>query len=80
MMKQGLLLARKPHIVIATPGRLADHLQSTDTVSLNKIKFLVGQQQQIAQTTTTEGQQQQTTTTNSDNKTMSFTYAFEGDG
>jgi len=41
MMKQALVLAEKPHIVIATPGRLADHLQSTDTVSLRKIKFLV---------------------------------------
>lgn len=41
MMKQSLLLAQKPHVVIATPGRLADHLRSTDTVSLNKIKFLV---------------------------------------
>lgn len=41
MMKQSLSLARKPHVVIATPGRLADHLRSTDTVSLKKIKFLV---------------------------------------
>lgn len=41
MMKQGLLLSRKPHIVIATPGRLADHLQNTDTVSFKRIKFLV---------------------------------------
>ncbi len=41
MMKQGLLLAKKPHVVIATPGRLADHIQNTDTVSFKKIKFLV---------------------------------------
>ena len=41
MMKQGLALAKRPHIVIATPGRLADHLQNTDTVSFKKIKFLV---------------------------------------
>ncbi|XP_064390499.1 probable ATP-dependent RNA helicase DDX49 [Halichondria panicea] len=41
MMKQGLSLAKKPHIVIATPGRLADHLANTDTVSLKRIKFLV---------------------------------------
>ena len=41
MMKQSLALARKPHVVIATPGRLADHLKSTDTVSLKKIRFLV---------------------------------------
>lgn len=41
MMKQGLLLSQRPHVVIATPGRLADHLKSTDTVSLKKIRFLV---------------------------------------
>lgn len=40
-MKQSLALSRNPHVVIATPGRLADHLQSTDTISLAKIKFLV---------------------------------------
>jgi superfamily II DNA/RNA helicase len=31
MMKQAQTLARRPHIVVATPGRLADHLQSTGT-------------------------------------------------
>ncbi|XP_063433312.1 probable ATP-dependent RNA helicase DDX49 [Mytilus trossulus] len=41
MMKQGIDLSVKPHIVISTPGRLADHLQSCDTFSLKKIKFLV---------------------------------------
>ena len=40
-MKQSLRLAERPHVVIATPGRLADHLQSTDTFSINHIKFLV---------------------------------------
>lgn len=40
-MKQSLILAEKPHVVIATPGRLADHLKSTDTFDLKKIKFLV---------------------------------------
>ena len=41
MMQQGLDLAVKPHIVISTPGRLADHIQSCDTFSLKKIRFLV---------------------------------------
>ena len=41
MMKQSLTLAERPHVVIATPGRLADHLKSTDTINLKKIKFLV---------------------------------------
>lgn len=41
MMVQGLELSKQPHIVVATPGRLADHLDSCDTFSLKKIKFLV---------------------------------------
>ncbi|CAG0890348.1 unnamed protein product [Darwinula stevensoni] len=41
MVEQGLALSRNPHIVIATPGRLADHISSCDTFSLTKIKFLV---------------------------------------
>ena len=41
MVMQGKELAKKPHIVIATPGRLADHLESCDTFSLKKIKYLV---------------------------------------
>ena len=30
MMKQGAELARRPHIVIATPGRLRHHIESAD--------------------------------------------------
>ncbi|KAK3746124.1 hypothetical protein QZH41_008828 [Actinostola sp. cb2023] len=41
MMKQAIALADRPHVVIATPGRLADHLKSTDTLTLHKIQFLV---------------------------------------
>ena len=41
MMKQGQDLSVKPHIVISTPGRLADHLDSCDTFSLGRVKFLV---------------------------------------
>lgn len=41
MVTQGLELSKRPHIVVATPGRLADHLLSCDTFSLKRIKFLV---------------------------------------
>lgn len=41
MMSQSLVLAKKPHIVIATPGRLIDHLENTKGFSLRALKFLV---------------------------------------
>ncbi|XP_037067757.1 probable ATP-dependent RNA helicase DDX49 isoform X3 [Peromyscus leucopus] len=41
MVAQALELSRKPHVVIATPGRLADHLRSSNTFNMKKIRFLV---------------------------------------
>ncbi|XP_050303715.1 probable ATP-dependent RNA helicase DDX49 [Anthonomus grandis grandis] len=41
MVEQGIQLSKNPHIVVATPGRLADHLQSCKTFTLSRIKFLV---------------------------------------
>ncbi|GAB1293242.1 Probable ATP-dependent RNA helicase DDX49 [Apodemus speciosus] len=41
MVAQALELSRKPHVVIATPGRLADHLRSSSTFNMKKIQFLV---------------------------------------
>ncbi|KAL5473872.1 hypothetical protein EMCRGX_G028435, partial [Ephydatia muelleri] len=41
MMTQSLVLAKKPHIVIATPGRLVDHLENTKGFNLRSLKFLV---------------------------------------
>jgi superfamily II DNA/RNA helicase len=41
MVQQAIELAEKPHIVIATPGRLADHIESGTNFSLNKIQMLV---------------------------------------
>lgn len=41
MMTQSLTLAKKPHIIIATPGRLVDHLENTKGFSLRNLKYLV---------------------------------------
>ncbi|KAI9224989.1 Ddx49-A-prov protein-like protein [Blastocladiella britannica] len=41
MMAQALALQKRPHVVIGTPGRLVDHLNSGTALHLRKIKFLV---------------------------------------
>ncbi|KAK6851595.1 hypothetical protein PG995_011720 [Apiospora arundinis] len=44
MRSQAIALAQRPHLIIATPGRLADHIRSSgqDTIAgLNRVKFLV---------------------------------------
>ena len=41
MMQQAVALARKPHVIIATPGRLVDHLENTRGFSLRTIGELV---------------------------------------
>ena len=42
MMSQALELDSLPHIVIATPGRIVDHLRSSSGVwNLSRVKFLV---------------------------------------
>lgn len=44
MREQAIALAKRPHIVIATPGRLADHIRSSgeDTVcGLRRTRFVV---------------------------------------
>eukprot|EP00639_Heterosigma_akashiwo_P013347 CAMPEP_0206372978 /NCGR_PEP_ID=MMETSP0294-20121207/7435_1 /ASSEMBLY_ACC=CAM_ASM_000327 /TAXON_ID=39354 /ORGANISM="Heterosigma akashiwo, Strain CCMP2393" /LENGTH=345 /DNA_ID=CAMNT_0053820469 /DNA_START=38 /DNA_END=1072 /DNA_ORIENTATION=- len=41
MMAQAVALARKPHVVVATPGRLVDHLENTKGFSLRTIKYLI---------------------------------------
>nr|BAE87969.1 unnamed protein product [Macaca fascicularis] len=40
-MSQSLALAKKPHIIIATPGRLIDHLENTKGFNLRALKYLV---------------------------------------
>jgi ATP-dependent RNA helicase DDX47/RRP3 len=41
MPTQAIALAKRPHIVVATPGRLMDHLEKTKGFNLRNIKFLV---------------------------------------
>ena len=40
-LRQSQDLDRRPHVVIATPGRLADHIENNSTFSLAKVKYLV---------------------------------------
>ncbi|XP_075982298.1 putative ATP-dependent RNA helicase Dbp45A [Anticarsia gemmatalis] len=40
-IEEALKLCKRPHIVVAMPGRLADHISGCDTFSLKKIKYLV---------------------------------------
>ena len=42
MMTQALELDSRPHVVVATPGRIVDHLKSSSDWDLSRIKFLVG--------------------------------------
>merc|ERR1719181_1074820 len=41
MVTQALKLAEKPHVVIASPGRLLDHLENTKGFHLRQLKYLV---------------------------------------
>jgi ATP-dependent RNA helicase DDX47/RRP3 len=41
MVSQAISLGKKPHIVVATPGRLLDHLENTKGFSLRALKYLV---------------------------------------
>ncbi|KAA1469548.1 DEAD-domain-containing protein [Dentipellis sp. KUC8613] len=40
-VQQSIALAKRPHIIVATPGRLNDHLENTKGFSLRGLKFLV---------------------------------------
>jgi ATP-dependent RNA helicase DDX47/RRP3 len=41
MMTQAIVLAKKPHVIVATPGRLVDHLQNTKGFNLRSLKYLM---------------------------------------
>lgn len=40
-MAQAVALGKKPHIIVATPGRLVDHLENTKGFSLRYVRYLV---------------------------------------
>ncbi|MQL73926.1 hypothetical protein Taro_006259 [Colocasia esculenta] len=40
-VQQAISLAKRPHIVVGTPGRLLDHLSNTKNFSLRTLKYLV---------------------------------------
>ena len=41
MMQQASALAKRPHVLVSTPGRLVDHLRSSDVLDLSRIRYLV---------------------------------------
>ena len=41
MMEQALSLAKRPHVVVASPGRIVDHLENTKGFNLRSLRFLV---------------------------------------
>lgn len=41
MMSQAISLAKRPHIIVGTPGRVADHLANTKGFTLKALKYLV---------------------------------------
>lgn len=46
MMAQALELEKRPHVVIATPGRIVDHLRSSSGEwNLSRVKFLASEMQ-----------------------------------
>lgn len=40
-MLQAAALAKNPHIIVATPGRLLHHLQKSSPINLRTVKYLV---------------------------------------
>lgn len=41
MVSQAIALSKKPHVIVGTPGRVADHLANTKGFHLKKLKYLI---------------------------------------
>lgn len=41
MVSQAVMIGKKPHIIVATPGRLVDHLENTKGFNLRQLKYLI---------------------------------------
>ena len=41
MVSQAIALSKKPHVIVGTPGRLADHLANTKGFNLKRLRYLV---------------------------------------
>ncbi|KAK3989327.1 P-loop containing nucleoside triphosphate hydrolase protein [Cladorrhinum sp. PSN332] len=41
MVQQAIALGKKPHVIVATPGRLLDHLEKTKGFSLRNLRYCV---------------------------------------
>ena len=41
MVSQALILGKRPHVLVATPGRLLDHLENTKGFNLKSLRYLV---------------------------------------
>ncbi|KAJ4826473.1 DEAD-box ATP-dependent RNA helicase 10 [Turnera subulata] len=41
MAQQAIALAKRPHIIVATPGRLLDHMKETKGFSLRSLRYLI---------------------------------------
>jgi len=41
IMPQSIILSKKPHVIVCTPGRLVDHLENTKGFNLKQLRYLV---------------------------------------
>ena len=41
MVSQAIALSKKPHVIVGTPGRMADHLANTKGFNLRRLRFLI---------------------------------------